>query len=379
MAPFIPLGVANVLPFLEHFPEPGGPAHRTPLSPLPFRIGRSSETNLVVYSRQVSLEHAEISEKDGRFSIRDLQSTNGTFVNGQNILEALLHPGDIVHIAHVEFRFGYESIETVREIDNPMTEFVRTPLPPSLIRGSQLLQEMLQKGQLRILFQPIVDLANHKIMGYEALGRGNLIGLSPYPHDLFQLAHQCKMAAELSRTFRLIAVKESCKLPGKKKLFLNLHPEEIRDAKLLESLHELKEALPEKQAIVLEVHEDAVADLATLKKLREQLDFLGIELVYDDFGAGQARFMELLEVTPHFIKLDMRLIRGIHLDSSRKELIRGLVQVAEGLQIQVIAEGIESREEESCCLDLGCHFGQGFYFQRPQSAESMTTPTKNTQ
>jgi len=237
MAHLHPLATEELQPYLDHCPEPGGPPHRTPVLPLPFRIGRSLATNLIIYSRQVSQEHAEISCKDGGFSIRDLQSTNGTYVNGQAIQEAPLNAGDIIHIAHVEFQFGFETVEGPRKFENPRTEMVWTPLPPSLIRGGQLLREMIVKGKMRILFQPIIDLTTQQVMGYEALGRGNLIGLSSAPHALFELANQCKMAAELSRSFRLLAVKESCKLPQEKRLFLNLHPEELRHAKLFESLH----------------------------------------------------------------------------------------------------------------------------------------------
>jgi hypothetical protein len=89
-------------------------------------------------------------------------------------------------------------------------------------------------------------------------------------------------------------------------------------------------------------------------------------VAYDHFGAGQARFLELAEVPPDFIKLDMRLIRNIHKSASRQKLIRGIVQSGQDQGVQVIAEGVESDAEAQACQDLGCNFGQGFFFGHPQ-------------
>jgi EAL domain-containing protein (putative c-di-GMP-specific phosphodiesterase class I) len=120
--------------------------------------------------------------------------------------------------------------------------------------------------------------------------------------------------------------------------------------------------------MVLEVHEEAVADSLSMHKLRDQLAALGIGLAYDDFGAGQARLQELVEVPPHFLKLHMSLIRGIDQDVTRQELIQALNPVITKLGVQVIAEGIETEQEAGVCLGLGCHLGQGFLFGRPQPA-----------
>ncbi|HEV3203828.1 MAG TPA: FHA domain-containing protein, partial [Gemmataceae bacterium] len=78
------------LAFLEHFPEPGEAPHRIVLDPIPFRIGRSMTAHYIIYSRQVSKEHTEILQAGKEFLIRDLGSTNGTFINGQRIEVASL-------------------------------------------------------------------------------------------------------------------------------------------------------------------------------------------------------------------------------------------------------------------------------------------------
>jgi EAL domain-containing protein (putative c-di-GMP-specific phosphodiesterase class I) len=120
-----------------------------------------------------------------------------------------------------------------------------------------------------------------------------------------------------------------------------------------------------RRLVVIEVHEDVVADTSTLRWLRQQLNALGIGLAFDDFGSGQARLAELAEAPPDFIKLDRRLIRDIDRDKARQDLVQALNRVSADLGVQLIAEGIETREEAATCLELGCHFGQGFLFGPP--------------
>src|ERR1700676_5217673 len=95
--------------YLEHYPETGEGAHRLLLDHFPFCIGRNASAHYCINSRHVSKDHALIAREGEVFLIRDVGSTNGTFVNGQRIQEAVLSSGDIVHVAHKEFRFGLDA------------------------------------------------------------------------------------------------------------------------------------------------------------------------------------------------------------------------------------------------------------------------------
>jgi EAL domain-containing protein (putative c-di-GMP-specific phosphodiesterase class I) len=360
------------VPYLEHFPEGGEGAHRLLLERFPFTIGRGSSTHYCINSRHVSKEHAEIVQVEGQVFIRDLGSTNGTFVNGQRVREAPLFHGDIVHVAHKEFRFGHEAaaaLSTTGEL--ALTAHADGPLPSSAIRNAQFLREMLRGQSVKAVFQPIVDLRSQALLGYEALGRGTHDKLSPSPVDLFGVAAQCNLATELSRLFRQLAVQEAVRLPPATHLFLNLHPAELRDESLLPSLQGVPAAVADRR-VVLEFHEEAVAETAAMGRLRGQLHAMGISLAYDDFGAGQARLTELADVPPDFIKLDKALIHDIHQSHARQELVRALARVSTDLGIRLIAEGIEVAEEIDVCLDLGCQFGQGYFFGHPQSVQTIT-------
>jgi EAL domain-containing protein (putative c-di-GMP-specific phosphodiesterase class I) len=356
------------VPYLEHYPEPGGVAHRIPLDPLPFRLGRSRAAHYIILSSQVSKEHAVILRAEDGLRIRDLGSTNGTFVNGQLVTEAPLTNGDIVHVGHKEFRFVLQPDGSASHSGLGATEFAVSELPRSLIHDSELLRDLLRQRRVNVVFQPIVWLEGHAIMGYESLGRGSHAHMSAEPADLFDLAERCRLAPELSRLFRTVAIREAAALPGKPRIFFNLHPAEMKDDSLMTSLREVSRTFPERGQMVLEVHEDVVADMVTLRRLRERLRELGIGLAYDDFGAGQSRLAELAEVPPDFVKLDMKLIRGIDRASSRQALVRVLVQVGRDNGVQLVAEGLETHEEAETCHRLGCQFGQGYLFGRPRPA-----------
>ncbi len=354
-------------PYLEYYPEPGGPPHRIVLEPLPFRIGRNLTANYVIYSRQVSKEHAEIFRSGAQVRIRDLGSTNGTFVNGQRVSEAGLESGDIIHVAHKELRFGCGPAAGAEAAALPVrTEPAGGAVPASLIRGSQDLRDMLLHQRVRVVFQPVVHLGTGMVLGYEALGRGTHSALSANPAELFHLADRCNLGVELSRVFRAEAAREAAHLPAATRVFFNLHPSEILDPGFVESLRELRSAFRPDQQMVLEVHEEVVADVEALRRLRRQLAELGVGLAYDDFGVGQARLKELAEVPPDFVKLDRSLIQGIEHAAARQELVQALNRVGAELHVETIAEGVETPEEALTCGRLGCRFAQGYLFGRPQ-------------
>jgi len=362
----------SVPAYLEHYPEPGAPAHRIVLDPLPFRLGRSATANYTIYSPQVSKEHTEIFRAGKEFRIRDLGSTNGTFVNGVRVKESPLVSGDIIHVATKELRFGCEPAEATDDYGNLNTQPAESQAPTSLIRGSAHLREMLTQHHARALFQPIVHLDTGELMGFEALGRGAHSELSVSPLELFRLAGQCNLACELSRLFRMVALNEVGRLPENAALFFNLHPSEMGNSFLIDSLRQLKDRLRPGQRIVLEVHEGMVADLKTMHWLRDQVKELGFGLAYDDFGAGQSRLAELAEVPPDYLKFDMSLIRGIDTAEGRREVVQALNRVSHELGVQTLAEGIEREEEARVCRELGCHYGQGYLFGRPQPSETHT-------
>lgn len=359
--------------YLEYYDERGGGRLRVLINCFPFSIGRSKSANHVIATVDVSKLHAEIVSTGPEFRIRDLGSTNGTYVNGQRISEATLASGDIVHIAHREFRFVHDSREAPTRTEISTTALSKSELPASVLRTGEYLRELLDQVAVRILFQPILELATGTALGCEALGRGAHAQLMASPGEIFRLADQCNVAPELSRLLRKVSVQEARLLPSSMRIFLNLHPAETLNEDLLNSLTELRDSLRDGHKLVLEVHEEIVTDIPRMQWLRQALQGLGIELAYDDFGAGRARLAELAEAPPNFVKLDRSLVHDIDQALARQELIQALCRGITDLGILLIAEGIETPAEERVCRNLGCRFGQGYLFGHPQPASLLCT------
>jgi len=361
--------------FLERYPERGGPAETVEIIKSPFLIGRSRSANLTIYSKKVSHQHAQISHQAGEFLIRDLGSTNGTLVNGERIEEARLHDGDIIHVAHWEFCFsrtlgaGAPPCNTAS-----MTQQSQLKERESLIRSGGFLQQLVIDQSVFILFQGIVDLRTGDIVGYEALGRGKHHRLHHSPMKLFQLAEKCQMEHDLCRLFRSQALKAGESLPAGSRLFLNIHPSEFGRSDFLNSLVELARANRNRHTLVIEISERFVTDLEQMRLIKKKLNELSIEFAYDDFGAGQARLLELAECPPHYLKIDLSLVQQMGTSVSSRDLVKAFLSAISDKGIQVIAEGIETERMAEVCLECGCNMGQGYLYGRPAPALQIFPP-----
>jgi EAL domain-containing protein (putative c-di-GMP-specific phosphodiesterase class I) len=361
--------------YLEHYPEQGGPAKSVEIAHFPFLIGRSRSAKLTIYSNKVSHQHAEISLHAGECLIRDLGSTNGTFVNGQRIQEAPLQEGDIIHVAHWEFRFSQKpAAGPFPCISAEMTQRSQLREMESLIRKGGFLREMITDRSVFILFQGIFDLTTGEIIGYEALGRGKHDHLNHSPDKLFQLAEKCHMERELCRLFRSQALKAGESVPAGTRLFLNIHPSELSRSDFMDSLAELSRANRNRHSLVIEISERFVTDLEQMCLTKRKLSEMSIEFAYDDFGAGQARLLELAECPPHFLKLDLSVVQQMETSISSRDLVRALLSAIAEKGIPVIAEGIETEHMAEVCRNCGCNLGQGFLFGRPCSALHLFPP-----
>jgi EAL domain-containing protein (putative c-di-GMP-specific phosphodiesterase class I) len=219
-------------------------------------------------------------------------------------------------------------------------------------------------------FQPITDSTGEKTIAFEVLGRSRLFGLQ-HPREMFDVATQLNMEVELSCMMRDVGVEIGNSIYENPHLFVNTHPSELADTPaLLQSITELRHRNPHQQ-ITLEIHEAAVTDTTAMKRLNSALGDLNVGLAYDDFGAGQARLGEIVDVSPDYLKFDMSLIQGIHkAPTQRKLLLKRLVDMVGELGIVSLAEGIECAEDRDTCQELGFELFQGYLFGRPATANT---------
>lgn len=323
----------------------------------PFRVGRSPDLSFCLSSNGVSKEHAEIWHDGKTLWIRDLGSRNGTFVNGKRIdCETPIKNGDVLHFADLEFRLGCQA--------NANAGATMAQDPSDWVWSLAEFEKLFDDGAAIPYFQPIVDLRTGKTSAYEVLARSKLIGLKG-PQQMFSVAARLSMVSPLSRLFRTEGVRVGQRLPGKPNLFLNTHPDELEESELFDSLRTLRADAPD-QPLTLEIHEAAVTDPKIMRELRSALTDLSIQLAYDDFGAGQARLLDLVEVPPDYLKFDICLVRDIHLATDqRRQMLETLVRMAHDLGVLVLAEGIECQAEGDVCLQLGFDYAQGYHYGKP--------------
>ncbi|MEE4376725.1 MAG: EAL domain-containing protein [Candidatus Competibacteraceae bacterium] len=339
------------------------------LKPLPFVIGRHEGCHLRLAFTEVSRRHAEIFERDSQLWLRDFGSVNGTFLNRQRVNgEHELHSGDILHFGSQEFRITYKSavLQTSRPPPGDATMDIPVmDLPQGFVNCEAEFDQMLRQRAVVPHYQPIVRMTDHSVVGYELLGRGGFDGLPSGAWPLLQIARSLGKEVELSELFRRVGVQKAVALGNRYFVFFNTLPTEMNIRFLQRSLRELRESAPD-LPLAMEIHESAITNLDTMRSLRELLDDLDMKLVYDDFGAGQARLVELIEIPPDCLKFDIALIRNIHNQSPQaQQFLQTLVRMARDLGIQTLAEGTELAEEVEVCGRLGFDLAQGFYFGRP--------------
>jgi EAL domain-containing protein (putative c-di-GMP-specific phosphodiesterase class I) len=289
-----------------------------------------------------------------------LNSTNGTYVNGQRVTgKVTLQEEDLVQFANVAFRVRQQSSQTNA---NTIQEDV-CDRALALVQFDKLMAERA----VTPFFQPIIAVPTRQVFAYEILARSRLFGLET-PKEMFDVAAQLNLEIELSVMLRFEGVQAAQSSVDPVHLFVNTHPRELSKPGLLPSLVALRDSFPD-QPLTLEIHETAVTDPVRMSEMRAQLAALKIGLAYDDFGAGQSRLNELIESPPDYLKFDMSLIRDIDsATAQRQQILATLVQMVRSLGIVPLAEGVETEAESATCLQMGFELGQGFLYGRPSAA-----------
>ena len=334
------------------------PNRTFPIHTSPFTIGRRPDATLSIPTSCISKNHAVIEIHGESITIRDAGSTNGTYVNGEQLTSPIeLKNGDLIQFATIVFRVGQEirgetQCNTVQESSGDQAL--------AMVQFDRLIND----GGLFPHFQPIVRLEDRECIGYEVLGRSRLFGLQN-PMDMFFAASQLDLEAQLSEAFRLAGVDIGSGFGKDVNLFLNTHPKELDREELYDSLRQLRRIAPE-QKVTLEIHEAAVTNLNMMRKLCHVLEELDIQLAFDDFGVGQARLVELGEVRPDYLKFDMKLTKNIHkAPAKRQEVVALFAKLVNNLGIQTLAEGIETEECHQTLIQMGFQLAQGFLYGRP--------------
>jgi EAL domain-containing protein (putative c-di-GMP-specific phosphodiesterase class I) len=233
------------------------------------------------------------------------------------------------------------------------------------------LQEVLLADRLSTVFQPVVDLRQRTVLGYEALSRGPAGSVYQMPLRLFEMAEQADLVFELDRKCRRRAFLSADSLPSSAKLFVNVYPSAMYDPEFqgtsLVRLVQSHGLSPER--VVLEITEkSAIENYEVFAEALSELTSLGFSTAVDDVGAGYSGLEKIAHLNPQYLKFDRELIRDIDSSYIRREMTRALKSFADSIGSAIIAEGIERQGELDALIELGVDYGQGYLLGRPAGA-----------
>ena len=236
------------------------------------------------------------------------------------------------------------------------------------------LELAVERGEISVHYQPIVDLASNRMVAVEALARWQRTGrelLSPV--SFIPLADEIGVMVEIGRA----VVREACiqarswqttfPLEHGATINVNLAPSELHSPSLIREIAAvLEETGLEPDRLVLEITESGVMRnpddaLATMVGLRE----LGVRLALDDFGTGHSSLAHLRELPLDTLKIAKPFIAGLPDGHADAAFVEAIVTLATSLDIDVVAEGIETAAQAEAAVSLGCKLGQGFFFGSP--------------
>jgi diguanylate cyclase (GGDEF)-like protein len=236
------------------------------------------------------------------------------------------------------------------------------------------LRQAIDRNELWVAYQPVVRAVSEEICGFEALVRWNhptrgRIG----PEKFIPLAEECGMIGPIGRWVLDAALTEAATWPDHIRIAVNLSPIQFNDPAIVETVSKLLEksgVRPER--LELEITEGVfLADSDATEDTFARLKKLGVRLALDDFGTGYSSLGYLKKAPFDKIKIDQSFVRGAASTANRNSaIIRAIVTLAESLQMDTCAEGVETHDDLHLIRELGCSHVQGFIFGRPGDGET---------
>ncbi len=239
----------------------------------------------------------------------------------------------------------------------------------------------LERGELQVHYQPIVHADTHQVAAVEALLRWDQPDDGVLPAAAFiDIAARTGLIVAIGRW----VIRQACaqladwqrelpdRAPAPRTVYVNLSARELADGDLPELLRDaLLEQRLQPHHLGLEIVEEDLSDPVILGRL-QQLHDLGHPLSIDDFGTGYSSLARLLDMPAALAKIDKSFVAGIPGHARRLRFIDGVLHMAATLDLQVVAEGVETAGQAEHLAQAGCHLLQGYHLGRPQPAEQLT-------
>ncbi|HEY6912130.1 MAG TPA: EAL domain-containing protein, partial [Myxococcales bacterium] len=243
------------------------------------------------------------------------------------------------------------------------------------LRLENELRRALERGELRVHYQPIVELSSGRTTGVEALVRWEHRerGLVP-PTEFIPLAEETGLVVPLGRWVLEEACRALSALPQGILLSVNLSGRQLLQPEFIPDLKEMLARFNiDPSRLRLELTEsmligNGAAAIAALQHLRET----GVRLCIDDFGTGYSSLSYLHELPIDALKIDRSFVGAMVGDERKIKIVQSILLLGKGLGIDVVAEGVENPQQSDLLRKLGCEHAQGYFFARPVPLEQLS-------
>lgn len=227
--------------------------------------------------------------------------------------------------------------------------------------------QMMDAGKIAYHFQPIFRADSGEVYGYEALMRVDMPSLRE-PKMVLQIAREEGLMGEIEKltmfkaTESYMALLDKGAVPQSAFLFINSIANEDMTEEDEKEYHDRFGQLQDR--VIIEITETENLEMELIRKKSAAEGFTGI-FALDDYGSGYNSELNLLTLNPHYVKVDVTIVRDIDADENKQQIVRNIVQYAHERDMKIIAEGIETGAEMKKLLELDVDLLQGFYLARP--------------
>jgi diguanylate cyclase (GGDEF)-like protein len=259
--------------------------------------------------------------------------------------------------------------------------FYTDAMNESVARRLELEEQMhgaLKRNEFSLVYQPKMDLQSDTIMGVEALIRWNnpVLG-NVSPGEFISLAEQNGFIVDIGRFVIETALGQMAQWQRLQKDFnvaINLSPRQFRDQGLVDFIcRHLDDKNIHAETVELEITEGVLmGGHQYVVDMLDRFSELGVSIAMDDFGTGYSSLSYLRSYPFDILKIDQSFVSDIAFDASDRELILAAVAMSHGLNLRVVAEGVETQGQLEYLKEIGCDYAQGYYFSKPVTPEDIT-------
>jgi len=236
------------------------------------------------------------------------------------------------------------------------------------------LRRAIEQHEIEVHYQPIVQLDDGTIVGFEALARWTSPVLGPVPPDIFiPIVEECGLICQFSEQVLRTACSDAARWPRPLSASVNVSPLQLRDPQFgLRVIKILAETGLSPSRLEVEITESAiVSNPGIAQHVISDLRAAGIRIAIDDFGTGYATLSQLLSLQFDRIKIDRAFVRRVGLDPDSTVIVRAITALAQGLGLATTAEGIEDPGTIALLRESGCPQGQGYAFGKAMPARDI--------